>query len=482
MTTSTRKPLLVVADDDPADRGTHRGRARPALRAATTPSAGARPPSSETTLDRGRAPPATTLPSASPAGSAGAELLAGVRARFPAAPARSADPLARLGRSRASASSSCERWRTAGSTSTCSGPRRTSRRGLPPDDLGAPAGVGATEGRRPRRVRRWSRTRGRAAPTSCSRRWPGSAFPTSSSRRRRTPRRRSRSPTARSSSTRRRPSLHEACGFPTELDGGRRRLRRCRRGSGGARRRRLRCVGGAGAPGGDRSGGGDGWSGGNELADPQLPRLPARDQRRGTSRNARTSRPGSSGRSDVLMREVTELARDERRLRRAHRPAAARSRPGQSSSPLGVEYRRLEAPGCVDLEGSRYLLRRVGVGGTGVRRRGRLRGRRRQFGRTGGTPSRPLRRTSTILVRCGVARGEHVAVSDRGDRQHRQPRRPVRDRGRQGTRRGPARAARASGHRDVGGNRDGARPPRSFVLIGAVPHTAWLPDEIARDG
>ena len=182
MTASTRKPLLVVADDDPGDRARVVDGARAAATAATTRVSGCAIAELETRSTR-RRPTATTSRSASPRASAARSCSPGVRARFPAARRGLLIPWLgwadrALGELVLQAA-----WRAGGSTSTSFAPP-TPRRGLPPDDLGAPAGVGAAERRGP------GRCEGRRDPRSrraheLQRRWPASAFPTASSTARR---------------------------------------------------------------------------------------------------------------------------------------------------------------------------------------------------------------------------------------------------------------------------------------------------------
>ena len=237
-------------------------------------------------------------------------------------------------------------------------------------------------------MRRSSRTRARDAHTSCSRRWPAWAYPTSSSSRKETPRRRSRSRTARCSSIRRRPSSHRPAASrsssrqtmptsswsaPARLDWG----PRCT----GPRRASVRPCSTAAASAGQAGSSSLirnylGFPRGLGGARARPARLPA-----GVG-----LRHAFAGRARVVALEPASADSS------CARPTAATEVSARAVVlALGVEYRRLERPGLRRPGGCRRLLRRVGVGGAGVCRRGRLRRRRRELGRAGRPPPRPLR-------------------------------------------------------------------------------------------
>ena len=270
-----------------------------------------------------------------------------------------------------------------------SAPDTDSRRGLPSDDLRAPAGVGQAEGSGPGRREGARRpalaTRPRAAVDA-----GGAGY---SPRRRRPGGRRSAVGLARRRHGPRRPDAGRARAglrLPDRARSRRRRPRRRRgrpgragrggvRGLGGspydrARRRRCRRAGGL------------------ELPDPQLPRLSPRARRR-RARPARVP-AGLALRHPVAGRSPSRRTRARRaRLRRAHRRRRASLRSsGRPRSRCRVPQARCS--GLRRPRGRGHLLRRVDVGGAGIRWRGRLRRRRRQLGRAGRSPSRALRGTS----------------------------------------------------------------------------------------
>ena len=88
-----------------------------------------------------------------------------------------------------------------------------------------------------------------------------------------------------------------------------------------------------------------------ELADPQLPRVPAGRQRSPTSPSRRTSRPGSSARTSRSCSASPDLGRDGDGLARhafRHRPVTARA----VLLATGASYRRLGVPELEALNGA----------------------------------------------------------------------------------------------------------------------------------
>ena len=142
----------------------------------------------------------------------------------------------------------------------------------------------------------------------------------------------------------------------------------------------------------------DRGSGGNEHADPELPRLLARIERRGT----RTTRvPAGMGvRGDVP-------AHSRRRGRCV--PAGAGFVVSISGGAevearsvilaMGVSYRRLDVPALDRARGTRRPLRLVAVGRAAVQWRQRLRRRWRELGRAGRGSPRALRGRVTLVCR-----------------------------------------------------------------------------------
>ena len=347
MTASTRKPLLVVADDDPADRArvldelSRRYSGDYAVGGCTIDEL-------EKTLDQAQAE-GDDVAVCLAAGERGAQLLAGVRARFPAA--RRGLLIPWLGWADHALGELVLRAMARGWIDLY-----VLRPAQTPDEVfhrtisellqesarlkgQGPAGAKVVADPRSRRASRAAVDPGRAGHPA-----------TLSSHRRKTPRRRSRSQTARCSLTPRRPSSHRPAASrsssrrTTPISSSSAPVRpdwapRC---TGPRRASRRPCSTGAASEG----------QRGLELPDPQLPRLPARARRRRT-RPARVP-AGVALRHPIAGRSPSRCARARRaRIRCAHsgrRSGVLRLEP--SVLALGVEYRRLDAPGCVDLEGA----------------------------------------------------------------------------------------------------------------------------------
>ena len=299
-------------------------------------------------------------------------------------------------------------------------------------------------------MRKWSPTRARGALMICSRRWPASVFPTSSSRREG----RDAVGLARKRHGARRSDCGRACAGVRLSDrarGGRCRPRRRRGRPGGTGRSGLRSLGG---PSDDRARRGRRRRAGRiELADSELPRLPCAGWR-GRARPARVP-AGVALRHPVAGRSPSRRARAQRREASSCAPTAVRNLRSRRRPRTGGRVPTARGPGLRRLRRRRHLLRRVGVGGTGVRRRGRLRRRRRELGRAGSPapcPLRPARRDSRPL---DIARSEHVPVPDRRDRQHPERGRPLLDGGR------GERSARAASSSSSSWTRSHARRRRS---------------------
>ena len=142
MTASTRKPLLLVADDDPVERALvldeldRRYGDDYAVEGCAIAEL-------EATLEQAQAS-GDDVAVCLAAGERGAELLAGVRGRFPAA--RRGLLIPWLGWTDRALGGLILRAMARGWIDLyVLRPTRTSRRGLPSDDLGAPAGVGQAE-------------------------------------------------------------------------------------------------------------------------------------------------------------------------------------------------------------------------------------------------------------------------------------------------------------------------------------------------
>ena len=181
--------------------------------------------------------------------------------------------------------------------------------------------------------------------------------------------------------------LTRALGFPTELDSHEADLVVVGAGPAGPERRRVRRLGG---PADDRARRGRRRRpGGLELADPQLPRLSARPRRR-RARAARVP-AGVALRGAVPAHPPRVGARAARRqARRPHRQRRRDRRTGGRARARGrVPPPRRPRPDRA--RGRGRLLRRLDVGGPGAGRRERLHRRRRQLGRAGGAPPGPLR-------------------------------------------------------------------------------------------
>ena len=133
-----------------------------------------------------------------------------------------------------------------------------------------------------------------------------------------------------------------------------------------------------------------GGQAGLEHADPQLPGLLARGERR----RARAARlPAGVG----VRREAAADAVGDRACRRwatatwSSCPTAAAPPARAVVLATGVTYRRLGIPELDDAQRRGRVLRRVGLGRAGAHRPGGLRRRRRQLGRPGRDAPAPLR-------------------------------------------------------------------------------------------
>ena len=307
----------------------------------------------------------------------GSELLDEARRLHPHAQASAAD---RCGASRAIRPSG-ERSSTPSprdaSTTTCSGPSP------PPDelfhhvDLGPAARMGgARSASSPHTVHvvgeSWSgrayelREAARAlrdAALVLPRRFRSTAARSSPRRARAARFRSSSSPTAPSCRTRRNAELARAAGSPVNPDRMRLRPRDRRRRTGGPVGGGLRRVRGVQHAGRRRRR--HRRPGHVELADPQLPRLPARCQRPPAGPRAPTSRRGSSAPTSPSCRRATDLRRDGDELSR--RPL--RQRRGQRPRRAPRDRRQLppaRRPRARGAERRRRLLRRARFGGAGV--------------------------------------------------------------------------------------------------------------------
>ena len=241
--------------------------------------------------------------------------------------------------------------------------------------------------------------------------------------------------------------LADGLGRANQLDE-RARLRRGRRRrrAGRPRRRRVRRLGGAATAG--RRARGDRRPGGHELADPQLPRLLARHQRR----RARAARlPAGVG----VRRRVPAHARgdraapDGRPARVAHRRRRRGDAPGRSCSRPASPTGALGVPSLEALTGAGVFY------GASVAEAQALAGQRacsssaaatRPARRRCTSPATP-RRVTILVAATSLAESmsQYLIQRDRRGGEHRGP---PRDRGRRRARRGAPRAAHPPGPRD----------------------------------
>ena len=146
----------------------------------------------------------------------------------------------------------------------------------------------------------------------------------------------------------------------------------------------------------------------------------------------------------------------------------------------GASYRRLDVPSLESLHGAGVFYGGPASEAPRLCRQGHLRRRRRKLCRPGRPAPRPLQPPRHARRARAVARGRHVRLPRAGDRSD------AERRGANPRPRWSAAAARAVCERLV--LRDGATGEERtvaadalFVLIGARPHSDWLPAEIARD-
>ena len=294
----------------------------------------------------------------------GGELLGEVRQPPPARQARAARRLGRLGLSRGRATRSSRRSSTGKIDHYVVRPVGAAGRALPPGDLDVPARVGRGAAHRAVRDPRGRRLLVGAGRTSCGTVLERCAFPhafclADSEEGRKLLGRTGAwrrvaawwsSRTARRSANPSDAELTRATGSAVEPEERSRppdRRRRARRAVGG-RLRRLR-----GAQHARRRPARDRRAGTVELADPQLPRVPARRQRRACSPARRTSRRGSSAPASRSCSDVTALRATTRRPARRDPLRGRRpSRRVRSSSRPASRYRRLGIPALEELAGA----------------------------------------------------------------------------------------------------------------------------------
>ena len=179
-----------------------------------------------------------------------------------------------------------------------------------------------------------------------------------------------------------------------------------------------------------------------ELADPQLPRLPARRQR--APAGGERLRAGLG-----LRRQVRLHARRDRDPARGRPPPRQPLRRRRGQRPRGHPRHRRHLPparGRRDRGAGRLrrLLRRPRLRGADDGRRGGVRRRRRELGRPGGAAPGRIRPPGDARGASRLAREGDVALPGPPDRRHAERRGAPRDRGRR-RRRGRGRLAGAPG-------------------------------------